>query len=112
MEEIELLLKYYNLFVDIVKQVSLPAEKQISKLKGFAVADEIALDFGEIGMSYAKYLFNHGWLSEEQFLMAKYLDEKFDYMSDDKSLWSEDALITATEWKECRKYAKKMLEKL
>lgn len=51
---IDEVLQWYECFVDIVRQLSLNAEDQKQKLKGTVVTDEIATDFSEIGMSYAK----------------------------------------------------------
>lgn len=107
--EIEELVQYYDGFIEIVKQTAMPVEEQIVKLRGTAIADEIALDFSEIGMQYAKILLENGWITEEQFLIAKSIDKDFEGMSQKKELWSEEALLTAREWKECREKAREIL---
>ena len=53
-KDIEEIMQCYDRFIDIVKQMSMTATEQIAKLKGTVVADELASDFSEIGMMYAK----------------------------------------------------------
>ena len=53
-KEIDEIMQIYDRFIEVVNELSMDSEKQIQKLKGFAVADEIANDFCEIGMVYAK----------------------------------------------------------
>ena len=97
-KDIEELMQCYDRFVDIVKQISMNANGQIVKLKGTIVADELANDFSEIGMMYAKEL------------LAKTIDEMLVNMSKRKELWSEEALFNAEEWDECRKKGNLLLK--
>ena len=71
-------------FVDIVKQISMNANEQIVKLKGTIAADELANDFSEIGMMYAKELLENEWITQEQYTIAKTIDEMLVNMSKKK----------------------------
>ncbi len=68
-KNIEEIVQCYDRFVDIVKQISMNAKEQIVKLKGTIIADELASDFSEIGMMYAKELLENEWLTQEQYMM-------------------------------------------
>ena len=92
-KDIEELMQCYDRFVDIVKQISMNANGQIVKLKGTIVADELANDFSEIGMMYAKELLENEWITQEQYTIAKTIDEMLVNMSKRKELWSEEALF-------------------
>ncbi len=108
-EEVDTLVVYYNRFVEIVKQLSLAAEEQIEKLRGTSVADEIATDYCEIALTYAKKLLENQWITNEQYKLIKEIEEKFNIMTQNKTLWSDDALLTAKEWNECRAAGKRLL---
>lgn len=107
--DMEEIMGYYNRFLEIVKQISMKAEDQIVKLKGTVVADEIASDFSDIGMIYARELLKSNLITQEQYNIVKSIDEMFDVMSKDHSLWTEDALKNAKEWENCRKMGKILL---
>lgn len=109
MMEVEELMNYYEKFIDIVEQISMDACQQIDKLSGTVVADELATDFCEIGMIYAKELFANEWISEEQFLSAKDIENKLETMSNNKELWSEEALFNSEEWEICREKGRELL---
>ena len=109
-KDIEELMQCYDRFVDIVKQISMNANGQIVKLKGTIVADELANDFSEIGMMYAKELLENEWITQEQYTIAKTIDEMLVNMSKRKELWSEEALFNAEEWDECRKKGNLLLK--
>lgn len=109
-KDIEELMQCYDRFVDIVKQISMNANEQIVKLKGTIVADELANDFSEIGMMYAKELLENEWITQEQYTIAKTIDEMLVNMSKRKELWSEEALFNAEEWDECRKKGNLLLK--
>ena len=70
-KDIEEIVQCYDRFVDIVKEISMNAKEQIIKLKGTIIADELASDFSEIGMMYAKELLENEWLTQEQYTIAK-----------------------------------------
>lgn len=111
-KNIEEIMQCYDRFVDIIKQISMNAREQIVKLNGTIIADELASDFSEIGMMYAKELLENEWLTQEQYTIAKSIDEMLGAMSERKELWSEEALFSAEEWEECRKRGKLLLETL
>lgn len=111
-DDIDEMLQYYDGFINTVKQISMDAEDQIKKLKGTAVADELANDFSEIGMMYARKLLRSGWITKKQFLMAESMDEMLVSMSQKKDLWTEDALIKAGEWAKCREKGRILLSTL
>lgn len=111
-KDIEEIMQYFDRFIDIVKQMSMNAKEQFAKLKGTAVTDELANDFSEIGMMYAKELLENEWITQEQYMIAKSIDEMLENMSKRSELWTEDALFNAEEWEECRKKGKLLLEML
>lgn len=111
-KDIEEIMQYYDRFIDLVKQMSMNAKEQIAKLKGTVVTDEIASDFSEIGMMYAKELLENEWITQEQYIIAKSIDEMLVKMSKRNELWTEDALLNAEEWEECRKKGSLLLEML
>lgn len=111
-KEIDEIMQIYDRFIEIVKEISMDSEKQLQKLKGFVVTDEIANDFCEIGMMYAKELVEDKWITIEQFEMAKVIDNELSVMSRQKELWSDDALLNAQQWKSCREKGKALLATL
>ncbi|MEI5993264.1 hypothetical protein [Candidatus Enterococcus mansonii] len=108
-EDIEKLTMLYNRVVENLQEFSMPAEEQIKKLKGFPVADEIASDFSDITLNYAKELFENDWITLVQYQKFLVIDEKLNDMSKDKSLWCEEALRNANEWKKCREAGTELL---
>jgi len=111
-DDLDELLNLFNRVVKNLYDFTAPADKQIERLKGFAVADEVASDFSDISMMYVKILFENEWITGEQYQDFLEIDKKLDEMSDNKNLWDEDALENAEEWKECRKMGLKLLESL
>lgn len=111
-KDIEEIMKCYDRFIDIVKQMSMNANEQIAKLKGTVVADELASDFSEIGMMYAKELLENEWITQEQYIIAESIDEMLVSMSKRSELWTEDALLNTEEWEKCRKKGSLLLEML
>lgn len=109
-KDIEEVMQYYERFIDILKQMSMDANKQIAILQRTVVADELASDFSDIGMLYAKKLLESGWITIEQYIMAESIDRMLDEMSSKKELWTEEALFYAGEWKICRKQAGLLLD--
>lgn len=106
---IEEMIQTYERLVENVDQFSMAPQKQIEKLKGTVVSDEVASDFSEIGKIYAKQLFDNEWISKDQFLLVEEIDKKLEIMSSNKNLWNDNALLTAREWHECRELGKKLL---
>ncbi|EGO2824420.1 hypothetical protein FKY78_02865 [Enterococcus faecalis] len=99
----------YGRVIENLQEFSMPAEEQIKKLKGFTVADEIASDFSDITLNYAKELFENNWITLEQYQQFLDIDEKLDDMSKNKALWCEEALKNASEWKKCREVGAELL---
>ena len=104
------IVQIYDRFIEILEEFSLSPYEQIKKLHGTVVADELATDFSEIGMVYAKLLRDNQWLTEEQYKLMKNIDNNLSEMSKKKSLWSEKALINSNEWAYCRKECVKLLK--
>lgn len=88
----------------------MPAKQQMEKLKGFVLTDELASDFSDIALQYAKILFDNGWLTKEQLDMFLVVDKKLEGMSNNEDLWSDEALETSIEWAECRERGKEILK--
>ncbi len=106
---IDEIMQKYNIFVEVVRQISMSPKEQIDKLKGTVVTDEIANDFSEIGMPYALDLLLCGWITQEQFELAQGIEEKLEQMTQKKELWNNDALLSSIEWENCRKKGKDLL---
>lgn len=109
--EVDELLRIHNLLIEIIKRVAMPAEKQLELHLG-CITDELALDFCEIGMSYIKILYDNMWIDENQYSIARDLNNQFGFMSNDKTLWEYDMLNKSDEWKKCRHLAGELLEAL
>ena len=112
MKNIDEIMQLYDSFIQIVRQLSASAEEQIKMLRGFVVTDEIALDFSDTGIPYARELLEYGWITQDQFDMAQNIDKKLDEMSQKKELWSDAALISSIEWDTCRKCGMDLLHTL
>lgn len=109
---IDEIMRWYDNFTEVVRQLSMSAEEQIQKLNGTVVTDEIASDFSEIGMHYAQKLLSYGWLTQEQFNIAQDIEKKLEKMTQKKELWNDDALSSAEEWDNCRKIGEDLLQTL
>ncbi|WP_185381047.1 hypothetical protein [Listeria immobilis] len=107
--DVENLMLLHKRVIENLEEFSMSAEQQIEKLEGFEVADEIASDFSDIALEYAKILFDQDWLTEEQLEMFFEIDKKLDKMSMNKDLWSKEALKNNLEWEECRTKGKELL---
>lgn len=103
---------WYKRFKEPIQQLSLDASSQMKMLEGTVVADEIVSDFCDIGMIYAKKLFENQLISECQMELALAIEKKFESMSLKKGLWTNEALFESLEWKECRSLGKKLLKTL
>lgn len=96
--------------IENLEEFSMPAKQQMEKLKDFVVTDELASDFSDIALQYAKILFDNGWLTKEQLDMFLIVDKKLEGMSNNEDFWSDEALETSIEWAECRKQGKAILK--
>ncbi|MBC1486128.1 hypothetical protein HB897_07805 [Listeria seeligeri] len=107
--DVEDLMLLHKRVIENLEEFSMSAEQQIEKLKRFDVADELASDFSDIALEYAKILFDQDWLTEEQLKLFLEIDKKLDKMSMNKDLWSNEAVKSNNEWEECRTRGKELL---
>ena len=114
MDETDRMAQMYDTIIEGLRQLSMPAEKQLQKLRGTFVTDELADDFCTIAMPCACELLQSGWISKEQYKALSQIDARLRKMSEykDKSIWDEKALYEAVEWAECRKWALDILEEM
>lgn len=96
----------YSSLRESLNMISKSAEEQIKHCNAIGVApDEIALGFDDIWpVVKSRY---HG--TDLFFLNLDALDEHFDHMSSDESLWTEEALENSGAWYKARELAKKCL---
>ncbi|MBF2664839.1 hypothetical protein [Listeria seeligeri] len=107
--DVEDLMLLHKRVIENLEEFSMSAEQQIEKLKRFDVADELASDFSDIALEYAKILFDQDWLTEEQLKLFLEIDKKLDKMSMNKDLWSNEEVKSNNEWEECRTRGKELL---
>lgn len=111
-EDVDMLLLLFDRVIKNLYDFIMPADKQIERLKGFAVADELASDFSDISLQYVKILFENEWITKEQYDDFLKIDTKLDEMSKNKALWDEETLKNSGEWKECRRMGLSLLRSL
>ncbi|EAC4592875.1 hypothetical protein ABZZ53_000966 [Listeria monocytogenes] len=109
-KNVEELMLMHKRIIENLEEFSMPAKQQMEKLKDFVVTDELASDFSDIALQYAKILFDNGWLTKEQLDMFLVVDKKLEGMSNNEDLWSDEALETSIEWAECRERGKEILK--
>ncbi|EAF4914410.1 hypothetical protein C1T33_01345 [Listeria monocytogenes] len=109
-KDLEGLMLMHKRIIGNLEEFSMPAKQQMEKLKDFVVTDELASDFSDIALQYAKILFDNGWLTKEQLDMFLVVDKKLEGMSNNEDLWSDEALETSIEWAECRERGKEILK--
>lgn len=109
-KNVEELMLMHKRIIGNLEEFSMPAKQQMEKLKDFVVTDELASDFSDIALQYAKILFDNGWLTKEQLDMFLVVDKKLEGMSNNEDLWSDEALETSIEWAECREQGKEILK--
>lgn len=102
----------YSRMFETVKILSLPANEQISVLKGCVVSDEIALSFHDDVGSWAKVLIDNKLINSNQYNKIIEIDNKFDKMSDNKNLWTDEQLKSSDIWEECRNMGQELLNSL
>lgn len=105
-------MQWYDGLLESVRQVAMSPEEQTAKLSGFVVTDEIASDFSDLGMEYAKKLLACEWITQAHFELAERIDQTLEEMSRNKELWEEEALFLREEWDACRKMGRTLLEML
>lgn len=64
-KNVEELMLMHKRIIENLEEFSMPAKQQMEKLKDFVVTDELASDFSDIALQYAKILFDNGWLTKE-----------------------------------------------
>ncbi|ECB9833012.1 hypothetical protein FL876_12360 [Listeria monocytogenes] len=109
-KNVEELMLMHKRIIENLEEFSMPAKQQMEKLKDFVVTDELASDFSDIALQYAKILFDNGWLTKEQLDMFLVVDKKLEGMSNNEDLWSDEALETSIEWAECREQGKEIMK--
>ncbi|ELU8149946.1 hypothetical protein SD224_001873 [Listeria monocytogenes] len=109
-KDVEELMLMHKRIIENLEEFSMPAKQQMEKLKDFVVTDELASDFSDIAIQYAKILFDNGWLTKEQLDMFLVVDKKLEGMSNNEDLWSDEALEASIEWAECREQGKEILK--
>ncbi|EAE5709675.1 TPA: hypothetical protein ACSZAV_02285 [Listeria monocytogenes] len=109
-KDLEGLMLMHKRIIGNLEEFSMPAKQQMEKLKDFVVTDELASDFSDIALQYAKILFDNGWLTKEQLDMFLIVDKKLEGMSNNEDFWSDEALETSIEWAECRERGKEILK--
>ena len=58
---------FLEMVIENLKKFQMSPENQIKQLKGFSVADELASDFSDITLNYAKKLFENAWITTKQY---------------------------------------------
>lgn len=102
----------YSILVQSLKLAAHNPETQISLLPSFVVVtDEIALTF-EDGFLLATELKENNYISDSIFKYLVELDNLFNNMSNDKSIWSIEALINHYLWQQTRELAKLILNEM
>ena len=94
---------------DAVERLTWPARQQIEHVHG--IVDELALEFDDVFAVIRDRPGEFG-LSPEASAGLHDLDHRLDELSDEPSLWSEEALKTAPEWAEIRELAGEVLARL
>jgi hypothetical protein len=75
------------------------------------VPDEVAITYGEAFL-LADQVLRAGLIDNEAFAKLRSLDNYLDQMSDEKDLWTLEALRDRPEWNRVRAEAKELLEHL
>lgn len=105
--------KYIKSFVEILKVLSLSAQKQLIYLieLGNPSVDELALEFDDLFLLAPSKL-DSGELTHEQFKLLNVINLKFEEMGDLEKNWSESSLSNSEEWEELRGLAKLALSEM
>ncbi|WP_314065282.1 hypothetical protein [uncultured Vagococcus sp.] len=111
-DNVEELTMIYDRLIENIQDFSMSADKQIEKLRGFAIADEIASDFSDITLKYAKELFENNWITSDQYGLFLNIDRELEGMNGYKELWNEDSLKYSAEWEKCRLMGRELLKSL
>lgn len=102
----------YSRMLESIEILSLNANEQINTLKGCVVSDEVALSFHDDVGIWAKVLIDNRIINKKQYEKILEIDNKFDKMSDNKDLWTNEQLKSSDIWEECRNMGKELLDSL
>jgi hypothetical protein len=105
---------YLEMMIQSLKLVALDAEMQIQLLPQWVhIPDEIALTFDDSYILFDQVIWA-GLVNSEQIEAVRTLNRILDEMSDsdDKDLWTLQAIRTSPKWAETRGLAKDALRKL
>lgn len=102
----------YNQLIQSLRLVEVSPDIQIRLLPQFVnIADEIALVYDDAFL-IASELKERNIISSDTFKILTELNELFEKMSIDKSLWSVEMLRTNIDWERTRKIAGQVLKEL
>ncbi|MDA9472900.1 hypothetical protein [Enterococcus sp. 5H] len=111
-EDVDTLTMMHSRVIENLKNSILTPAEQVERLRGFQVTDEIASDFSDITVKYAKELSDSGWITPEQYEQFLEIDRDLEEMNKNKSLWNDEALKSAKEWEQFRKATSELLKSL
>ena len=98
--------------VESLRLVASDIEDQIKALPSFVhLPDEIALTYDD-EFSQADQIHQAGLINDSIMEKLKALESLFDHMSDNKELWTHQALANSPEWAEPRRMARDILHDL
>jgi hypothetical protein len=105
-----------SLLQDALRVLVSPAHEQLEHLTRIGLEngiDELALEYNDIAAA-AEDMRQCSELTETQYWAVRKLDRYLSSISgkDRSDLWTADALSSADEWKEVRRFAKKTLDLL
>lgn len=113
-DDVDELIKIYDLFIQELEFFSSDFKIQYDVLKEsqMNIANDIANEFSYIEKDRATILYEHEWLTREQYDLVLQIENKLSVMCDSKNLWWNDALEKSSEWEECRTIGKELLKSL
>lgn len=102
----------YERMLESVNILSVDANKQIEKLEGWDVEDELALSFYNDVVLMSDTLLSSGKINEEIHKKIMEINSYLDDMSKDKDLWTNEQLKESPKWMMCREKSKELLTML
>jgi hypothetical protein len=101
---------FLRMLIESVRLLAADHETQIKQLPDFVhVPDEIALTYHDCFL-LAPQIKEAGLITAEQFAKLAKLDKMLEDMSEDKRLWTLDALSAEEQWQQIRIVARDVLE--
>lgn len=102
----------YNNLIQVLRLIASTSDIQIASFPQFVnVADEIALSYNDIYL-LVPLLKKEGLISPVACNILMQIDELFDTMSQNKSIWNVDALENDKYWQKSRYLALSILKEL